>query len=284
MKGHLEILNINIGQWLYSFELSLNEIFCQVLSLSCKTPLQDLVLKCVLLNMHINSATYSSSSRNKYKYRVRQTAQLEMCTFDISTCKLWCAILLYMTEDYQSTLDILNQVLSSIPPYAMHRYVFSDEAELLYMDVFGVSDFTMLQKAKKAWMFEMLFCNGASYPLPLAIKIELYFSYFSITLSPFACAYYLQFLSYFNLRNYENMNRVLEQLVDYAKQAIEKDDHSYSDLNIAGHCLLLAEKKPEALDIFKLSYILTQRLSPYRHIQNSARWYLLNYFQIQNEL
>ena len=280
MREHLDMINIDISQLFCWFPLSPNELFCQILSLFCKTPLHDLVLKCVLLNIHIKSATDSSSSRNKCAYRLKQTAQLDMCSFDISTCKLWCANCLYMTGNYRSALDIISQLLSSIPPYAMHRHA-STEAELLYRDVYCGSDLTIIQKAKKAWMFEMFFWNGTAYPLPQVIKTELYFNKFHVTLSPFTCAYYLQFLCYNDLHQYENRDRALEQLVDFAKHAAVKSEMhrvSYSDLNIAGHCLLLAGKITEAREMFYLSYTLTEQFTPFHHAQNSARWYLLNCF------
>ena len=286
MSKNFEMLNDQIGSLLCWYPLSVNKLFCQILSLSCKTPLQDLVLKCVLLNIHINSATDPSNSRNKYVYRLKQTSQFEMCSFDISSCKLWYAILLYVSGDYQSILNIINQVLSSIPPYAMHRHVSRNhqlEQMTMYRDVFLDFDLTIIQKAKEAWMFQMIFPNGTIYPLPLAIKIEGYFHIGCISLSPFTCAYYLQFLCYFDLRQYENRDRALEHLVEFAKDAAEHHN-AYSDLNIAGHCLLLAGKIAEARDIFRWSFILTQQFSQFRHIQNSAQWYLLTCFEIENEL
>ena len=272
-----ESLRDTIGQVLCWFPPCGNTFFCNILSLFCKTPLQKSVLTQILLNTHINSATESSSSRNKCVYRLKQIAQSEMCTFDISTCKLWCAILLYIAGDYQSTLDIINQVLSSIPPYAMQSHV-NNEAEQMYRDVFGSSNLTIIQKAKKAWMFQMFFVKGTPYPLPLAIKIELYFRYISLELSPFTCTYYLQFLCYYDLQQYENRDSALEQLVDFVTHAAVKDRNPYSDLNIAGHCLLLVGKVVEARDMFNLSYAITERLSSFDHARNSATWYLLSCF------
>ena len=162
MMERFESLKNDIGHFLCLFPHCGNTLFCRILSLFCKTPLHDLVLKYVLFNIRISSARNLSRSRNKCVYRLKQAAQFEMCSFDITTCKLWRAILLYMKGDYQSSLDIINQVLCSIPPYALHPFV-SIDAEQMYWDVFGCSDMTIIQKAKKAWMFQMDFVKGASY-------------------------------------------------------------------------------------------------------------------------
>ena len=221
-RKHMEMLMNNICHLLRWFPISVNKLFCQILSLSCKTPLQDLVLKYVLLIIHINSTRNSSSSKNKCVYRLKQTAQFEKCTFDISTCKLWCAIVFYKTGDYQSILDIINQMLSSIPPYAIHSHLSRiSEVGQMYMDVFGGSDLTTIQKAKKAWMFPIIFPENTIYHLPLAIKIEVHFNFCLTRLSPITCAYYLQFLCYFDLRQYDKRDRALEQLVDFAKTCSE---------------------------------------------------------------
>ena len=246
---------------------SFSKLFSQILTLSCKTPLQTLMLKSFLLNVHIRSLTLQSGSGNKSAYQLQQTAQNEIYSFDISTCKLWCAMLLYMKGDYSSALDIINQVLSSIPPFALHTQVRKD-AQQLYYNMFSSSNETMIQKAKKAWMFDLKFNKTETYLLPLAIKIELYLSFVDgIELSPLTCAYYLQFLCYFDLNLYDNRDRALEQLVDFVKNAAENHRgeclRSFPDLNITGHCLLLAGKMVEARDMFYLSYTLTKKCIHY---------------------
>ena len=266
---NLEFYYIFVLCW---YPLSLLKVFSQILSLFCKTPLQDLVLKRILLDIDIASAIHTCSE-NRYVYRLKRIAGNEISSFDISTSKLWCAILLYMAGDYSSTLDIINQVLSSIPPFAMHRNV-SNESEELYMDVFGGSDMTIIQRARKAWMFPMIFHKNTSHPLPLAIQIELHFSLLDIGLEPLTCAYYLQFLCYFDLHRYDSRDRALEQLVDVAKHAPKYGN--YSDLNIAGHCLLLAGKRVEARDLFHISYIVKRSSPLIPQPQISAQWYIQN--------
>ena len=274
---HLESLDNYVVVFMCWRPHTFSEIFSQFQSLVCKTPLQNYVLKRSLLEMRIKSVTQIWNDRYKCLHELQCIAKNEMCYFDISTCKLWCAILLYMVGDYSSTLDIIDQVLSNIPPFAFHRHASLD-AKQLYVDVFGCSDVTIIQKAKTAWMFQMIFLKALSYPLPLAIRIELCLSCIGIEISPLTCAYYLQFLCYFDLHQYENRDRALEQLVDFAKDAAEKQHTSISDLNIAGHCLLLAGKIAEARSLFNKSYTITQIHLPGIHDLNSACWYLLNCF------
>ena len=282
MKAHFEFLNEVIGPFLIWSPVYFSEIFCQVLRLFCKTPLQNLVLRKCLSDAHfsLSTSTHSQGSGNRTVYQLQQTARNQFCSFDISTSKLWCAISLYMKGDCSSTLDMINQVLSSIPPFAVHRHI-SKAAKQLYKGMFVRSNMTIIEKARKAWMFHMNFTKDIIYSLPLAIQIELCFSYFGIELSPFTCAYYLQFLCYHDLHQYYNRDRALQQLLDFVAKTIASDRKinafkPFAELNIAGHCLLLAEKMAEAHEMFYMSsYILSQRLS---YEQNSAHWYLTNCF------
>ena len=232
IRNNFEALNFDIGRYLRCFPHSFNKVLCQVLSLSCKTPLLDLVIKSVLFQRYISSAIQTWSLKNKCTFKLQRKFPFEMCSFDISTCKLTCAILLYNTGDYQWILCIINQVLSSIPPFALDYHDILQTWEL-YWDVYRNSSVAIIQKAKTAWMFEMIFPEDMSNFLPLAIKIELYFKRFSVKLSPFTSAYYLQFLCYFDLHQYENRDRALEQLVDFAKHAAKTvhKGQSFHDLN-----------------------------------------------------
>ena len=143
--------------------------------------------------------------------QIHRTAQNDNLSFDISTCKLWCAILLYMKRDFSSTLDIVNQVLSNITPYAM--YIFHDnmiacnEDTELYVNM--SQNTTVTERAKIAWMFCLFFSKDMTVSMPLGMKIELYFCDTGIWLLPFTCAYYLQFLCYHEMRQYVYRNRAL---------------------------------------------------------------------------
>ena len=83
----------------------------QVSALSCKTPLQTLLLKWFLFEEHLTSLIDTCFQGNKVVYQfICRTAQNEKCLFDISTCKLLCASLLVKNGHFSSTLDIINQL------------------------------------------------------------------------------------------------------------------------------------------------------------------------------
>ena len=210
---------------------------------------------------------------NKGVYEFYQTAKNDSLSFDISTCKLWCAILLYKRRDFLATLDIVNLVQSNIPPYAIYEGASAD----LYIDMFLNSDTTTIQRARKAWMINILFSKCMSDILPLGIQIEIYFCDSIVLYSPFTCTYYLQFLCYHEMQQYDRRDRALQQLIETVYKPEFYYEAHYNSLNIAGHCLLLAGKRDQAQDMFYRSYTDTQRHSP-RDKYNSALWYLQNFF------
>ena len=255
------------------FKLSQN-----ILTVLCKTPLKTIFLrKCLFL--HIGSCFKSYESGNKGDYQLYQAAQNTklLLNFDISTCKLWCAILLYMKGDCSSSLNIVNEVLSSIPPYALYWQISNSEGEQLYDDMFRDSDTTLIQRARKAWLFSLYFVKEMidSVSLPMGIQIELYFGNEVLILSPFICAYYLQFLCYYEKCQYDRRDCALQQLVEVAKNP-ELCITPITGCNMAGHCLLLAGRRDQAREMFYFSYELSQRIPPFGKY-NSALWYLQNY-------
>ena len=257
---------------------NVSNVISRVLALSCKTPLHTLIFKRCLLQMNITSQIHTSCvPGNKGVYQLWGTAQNDTCSFDISTYKLLCAILLFKRGEFLSALNMINLLLSSIPPFAMYNVDCMDsDTNQLYVDMFLDSDVTMIQKARTAWLFDLTFKQDISDVVPLAIQIEIYFRGDGIVcLSPFTCAYYLQFLCYHRMQQYDNRDRVLQQLIEVVKNP-EQRGAPWTSLNIAGHCLLLAGKRDVAKVIFDVSCIITQN-SPYKK-HNSAMWYLLNCF------
>ena len=279
-------------------------ILSDILDVFCKTPLKRIVMGQFILKL-MSLLKNNCAAGNKGCYQLHQTAQNDTLSFDISTCKLWCAILFYMRGYSLSTLHIVNQVLSCIPPFSIESgdYVKteSNERKQLYVEMFLKSDATILQRARKAWMLDLYFTKDMSNSLPLGIQIELYFCDSSVSLSPLTCAYYLQFLCYHRMQQYDRRDRALQQLIEYLcspeqshfqisttiiaghRLRIEfffktkQGQHPFSTLNLVGHCLLLAGKRDQARDMFYMSYTCTQRLPPCDKY-NSALWYLQNCF------
>ena len=246
----------------------------------CKTPLKAMGLEYCIFSYMRSILINRCGSGNKDVYQIHRTAQNDYLSLDISTCKLWCAILLYMRRDFSSTLDIVNQVLSDIPPYAMYicqnKIIASNEDKELYVSILQDSDTSVTERAKKAWLFPLFFSKNMSDSLPLGMKIELYFCDGHIILSPFTCAYYLQFLCYHEMCQYVNRDCALQQLIE-EYQDTQTIRLSQFDHNITGHCLLLAGKRAQAQKVFYSSYTWSQRHPPCDKY-NSALWYLQNCF------
>ena len=167
------VLAINLNGLLIGFSLSPYKAISDILTVYCKSPLKTIMLRKCLLQLIISILRNQCGLGNKGLYQLHQTAQNDALSFDISTCKLWCAILLYKRRYFLSTLDIVNRVLSNIPPFAI--YAGANKSAQLYKDMFLNSDTTTIQRARKAWMFEMPFSKCMSEMLPLGIQIELYF-------------------------------------------------------------------------------------------------------------
>ena len=266
------------------FELIPNifKVISEALDVCCKTPLKTIMLR-IYIFIHIMTILRNhGSSGNKGVYQLYRTAQNNILPFDISTCKLWCAFFLYKRGDYLLTLDIVNQVLSSIPPFAMYlistdKQTLSNETKQLYVDMFLNSNTTIIQRARQAWMLNLRFTRDMSESVPFGIQIELYFTGdIMARFSPLTCAYYLQFLCYHKMRQYGRRNRALQQLTEPFY-----NPSSYCmihDINIAGHCLLLAGKRDHARKMFYSSYTASQRHPP-EDKYNSALWYLQNCFK-----
>ena len=256
-----------------------------VARISCKRPIMTLAMGKLSFEKHIDSIKPTSVQGNKDVYQLCRTANNDTYSFDISTCKLWCAILLYTKGSILATLDIINTVLSSIPPFAMYmnewRMCASIEAKELYVNMFMDSGVPMFQRARKSWMFDLFIAHDMINMVPLAIQTELFFNTHPVELilSPFTCAYYLQFLCYHNMHQYNNRDRALQELIDIVNDIDQKrNGHPHVSLNMTGHCLLLAGRRDQALVMFQRSYRFTEGIHPLIHQRNSATWYLQNCF------
>ena len=220
----------------------------EILKVSCLSLLKFLLLKYLCLKLPIESLIHLHN-RNKTFYMLQQINRIN-ASFDVTSGKLWYAIMVLKTLDYNSTLSIVNQLLSSIPPYALYTpTTTSAAAKCMYVERFLNSSCTAIQRAREAWLTDLVIDNCMSDILPLAIQIELYFCradclnfiYDKLIISPFVCAYYLKFLCYHELGQYDNRDRELRQLIDvvYTERCGERQDFSY---NIAGHFCLRRER------------------------------------------
>ena len=261
-----------------------HDLISTLVSLSCKTHLKTFELKRCLFWKHVQSLKQHDFG-NKDVYQLHQTCQTDTFSTDISSSKLWTVILLLKRRNYSSIPNITNEILSSIPPFVMYQtknfFKTNNEAKRLYVDMFLDSDITVMQKARKAWMFDLSFTKDVADVVPLAIQIELNFSdpLHNLYLSPLTCTYYLQFLCYHHTCQYDKRNRALQQLDELLTDKERITSETYSAYNIAGHCLLLAGEREQAWEMFNMSYRETKRCPP-EDKYNSALWYLQNCFWI----
>ena len=201
--------------------------------------------------------------------------------FDLTTYKLWYAIVRLFEKDYESTLSIVNKALSDIPPFVLFVSHYDDlnptEADHLYVNAFLHSEIGTIERARQAWMCIFIVDKTQTDLMPLAIQIELYFCwdcYGCIGLSPFVCLYYLMFLCYHERNQYGKRDRALRQVVDVANNVEQCGTHRHHSYNIAGHCLLVVGDKHRAREMFSRSYKFT---SPPFDKVNSANWYLQHF-------
>ena len=72
-----------------------NNVISEVFASAYKTPLRTIVLKQCLFEIQLILLRHACAPGNKGAYQLCRTTQNDPCSSDISTCKLWCAILLF---------------------------------------------------------------------------------------------------------------------------------------------------------------------------------------------
>ena len=268
--------------------LFLDQTIDHIWNLPCKTCLKSLVIKEFLFEKHVRAMNVCPGNKAVYGVITHD----KTLAFDLSTCGLWRSIVLLMKQEYTSALRILIRVSCSIPPFAMSQSYnnsvkdqeHSDTEQLpcshcLYVDTFLNSEYSTMKRAREAWLLDVSVAKAQSEAVPLAIQIELYFrnTYLNhIYLSPFTCLYYLLFLCYHELHQYDNRDRALRQLVDVTNNDKQCGQFYYHSYNIAGHCLLVAGEIDRARYMFSQSFAITM-LNPPMDKFNSAFWYLKNF-------
>ena len=201
---------------------------------------------------------------NKTFYGPRRFLQSNVYGIDISTCRLWYAMLMTKLGHYRLSLRIVNKVLSNISPFALyysglslHRVYYETKEQ--YVDMFSRNDTRVIERARRAWMFDLQIRYSHMDMVPAAIQVELLQcdKFYGLCLSPFVCAYYLIFLYYSGLRQYDNRDRALRQLIDVVNNQEQRGHYNWHSYNIAGHCLLSVGQTDKAREMFMGSYQLT---------------------------
>ena len=242
----------------------------------------------ILLHYSSISLTYIQLQRdgNKIFYTPRRFLQSNVSGIDISTCRMWYAMIMTKCGDYCLSLDIINKVLSSVSPFAIYstgrglRRV-SDETKSRYVDMFISNGRRATERARRAWMLDSRIMPLHMDIVPAAIQVELKHcdGNQGILLSPFVCAYYLMFMNYCGLGQNDARNRALRQLIDVVIDPEQCGENIHTSYNIAGHCLLTVGETEQARNMFIRSYEFTMPNPPF-HRHNSAQYYLQ--FLLQN--
>ena len=94
-----------------------------------------------------------------------------------------------------------------------------------------------------------------------------------VYISPLTYAYYLMFLCYHELDQYDNRDRALRQLVDTVNDRERCGVYRHHSYNIAGHCMLIAGYVEMAREMFLHSARFTE-LSPVADKYNANYKYL----------
>ena len=246
---------------------SLLGLFLRLWSGRYSTSLAVFAIRSVCRLIVIRTLYNSSHHCNRYLHYLMTALSKNIYGTDLASSKLWLATFLWQHGDYCKSLQTINNVLSSIPPYALYnsaRIASGEDSKQLYVDRYCGRNMDILCRAKEAWLFDMQIYHSEYSFVPRAIQIELDYCDpdFGVDVSPFTYTYYLMFLCYHGLGQYDNRDRALRQLADTVNDREKRGvyiEHSY---NIAGHCMLMAGYVEMAREMFLRSAQYTHRMQP----------------------
>ena len=277
LEANSRIFNL-IGIHSYSMEsvaLSLSDL---VENGSLTTPLVSMSLRCACFLVSKQNLQCFIKT-NKFVYHWLRRLILVDTGVGISSSELWFATFLLKHGDFALALKHINNFLSSIQPYALycsaHRILDNEDKKLLYLETISLRRHSPSRNTK-FWLFNIMISRADYDFVPRAIQIEIFYSDpdFGIDFSPFTYAYYLMFICYHGLGQFDRRNNALRQLVD---TVIDKErccvlrQFSY---NVTGSCLLFVGQTDTARDLFLKSIHCTHG-TPYDEY-NSAYHYLSN--------
>ena len=241
----------------------------------------DFVIKYLCSLISTSNCYHNIQLGNKSVYFYTKHLDKNIYGTDIASCKLRLSTFLLYQGDYCRSLNIINNVMSSIPPYAQYyikRTKLSyDLSKHLYVDTYCTQNSNIIRRAKEAWLNDMFFTSNEYLFLPRAIQVELCYCFkvVGIFISPFTYAHYLMFLCYHGLGQYNIRDRALHQLIDTVNDEERFCVALYHSYNIAGHCMLMAGCVEMARDMFLKSAQFTHSCPlPAFDKYNSAYKYL----------
>ena len=262
---------------------TLNAVLVTLSSGKYSTSLTLFAIRHLCFLIVMRKLSYSSYLCNRYIHYYMAYLNKNVYGTDIATSKIWIAAFLLQQGDYCSSLQNVNDMLSSIPPYALYFSVkgikSGEDSKQLYVDRYSGRNTDILCRAREAWLFDMRISLSEYSFVPRAIQIE--FDHCDtrigeVDISPFTYAYYLMFLCYHRLGQYDKRNSALRQLVDTVTDRERRGLYLHHSLNIAGHCMLMAGYMEMARDMFLISAQFTNSVPRSRAFDkyNAAYKYL----------
>ena len=115
---------------------------------------------------------------NKTSYGPRRFLQSNISGIDISTCRLWYAMLMTKSCEYRLSLRTMNTLLSSISPYTLYftgigLFHVSDATKERYVDMFTRNNTRVIERARRAWVFDLQIMPLHMDMIPAALQEEL---------------------------------------------------------------------------------------------------------------
>ena len=268
---------------LLQFEYIIPTIFDLLHKNLVKSPLATFVLRglyCAVFKVQV----YCHRQGNKSHYHLLGNVfrNVNMLGNDISSSRLWCATFLQQSGKYSAALRLINNVLSAIPPCALYcsRDIIksSDVSKLLYKDSLLTRESNSIKRAKQGWLLDIVIDRSHYNFMPSAIKIELFYldECRDITVSPHTYAYYLIFLCYHGLGQYENRDYALRQMAGTVfEPPLERCSiETHYSFNIVGHCFLVTGQVDMARMCFEFSIFCSRFPGDKYDKYNSAYHYL----------
>ena len=254
-------------------------VFVRLTSGSFSTSLAMFAIRSVCCFIVIRTLYNSSHQSNKNLHYLMTSLSKNMYGTDLASSKIWLATFLLQQGDYCRSLQIVNDVLSSIPPYVLYYseiITSGDDSKQLYVDRYCGRSTDVLCRAKEGWLFDMHITRLEYSFVPRAIQIELDYCdpNVGVLISPFIYTHYLMFLCYHELGQYDNRDRALRQLVDIANDYERCSVRIKCSNNIAGHCMLISGYVDMARDMFLRSAHFTHPHFPVLDKYNAAYRYL----------
>ena len=169
----------------------------------------SIVIRRLCLMLSISGLGYEG---NKSMYYYMNMLDKNVHGTDIASSRLWLATFLFLQGDHRRLLQTINDIFSSVPPYAIEYSVdipTNDRCKQLYVHTCCIRNTHTIRRTQEAWLIDMYITNDVYFLVSSAIQNELDHCDANVGffLSHFTYAYHLMFLCYHELCQYDDRNR-----------------------------------------------------------------------------